>query len=780
MVSEKKLKQTISLNKKLITDEAFFKSSIVRNYFIEIANLLVHRVDTKAKIGARFYWEPKDSTVAYTDNRTITINCANSLATAHKTRADRLDIIKGLFAHELAHILYTDFTLMEVRIDAVSVGRWFPNEPNIAIPDLKARLDDISEFCKDKNNRKKFISILHHIDNIIEDGFIEEAFMDHFKGNLAGGLYFLRDTHWDEIEPVWKLVEYENLDPSDPKYRHPFTNIMQELLCYAKYGEFKTESDDELDEDCVKALIPCIPYIDKALSTYDTKKRAHNINNVIVLLWPQIKDYLESIPESSSGSSGDPRMSGSVSKTLSESTTGSSSSGSGSGTSGKPVDKKHKAGSSDSEKSEAAKKREETAKKTGASSGSDHEEDSDSSDSKSKKSEEEKGSGTGSSGSDDGEDESSLSDAEDASGFSSSREGSKRKVTSSEGGRISEHETSEIYTGEDGAGSIEKEEIEPDEDYSGSAAEVESLLTKIATEKSTDDLETEIRKALNDETKAMSMGSAHSGISCKIRRITSVNSSMVESYKEIAPPLEQIAKRLAKAVRQKLKDKKRGGKDTNLLFGRRMEARALIRDDGRCFYKNRLPNQNPEIAVAICVDESGSMCCGNRAVAARAAAIVLYNFCCELDIPVMVYGHTADEGHWGTVQLQSYAEFGGSYDKNDKYRLMDISARSNNRDGFALNYMYQKLYKRPEDTKILFIISDGQPAASGYSGSAAEADMKAIRQEAKRKGVITFAAAIGNDRENIERIYKEGFLDISNLDDLPIILTKLLLKYIKT
>lgn len=781
MVSERKLKEKIALNKKLISDEKFFTSSVVRNYFIEIANLLVHRVDTKAKIKARLYWDPRDPVVAYTDNRAVTINCANSLAMEHKTRADKMDIIKGLFAHELAHILYTDFTLMEVRIDALSMGRWYPAVPSPSIPDLKERLDDINEFWKTKENRRKFLSVLHEIDNIVEDGFIEEAFMDHFKGNLCGGLYFLRDTHWDSIEPVWKLVEGESCPPFDPNYRHPFTNIMQELLCYAKYGEFKVKSDDELEENCVKSLIPCIPYIDKALSTYDTKKRAQNVNNIIVILWPQIKEYLESMPDSDSSSgsgSGDPRMSGSVSKALSKSIKGSSASGSGSGSTGKPVDKKTKSGSSSGSSSgsgeDPKEKRKETSKKVGASSGEEKDEKRDGGKSSSSSDSSGSESSSSSEASADGDDA-----TDSAESFSSSEEGSKKEIKSAEGGRIREHETSEVYEGE-GSGSVERESIDPDEDYSGSAAEISSLLSKIAEEKATADLETEIKKALNDETKTMSMGSNHSGIDCKIRRITSVNSSMIESYKEIAPPLEQIAKRLAKAVSQKLKDKKRGGKDTNLFFGRRMEARALIRDDGKCFYKNRLPQQNPELAVGICVDESGSMSCGDRATAARAAAIVLYNFCTELDIPVMVYGHTADEGGWGTVQLQSYAEFGGSYDKNDKYRLMDISARSNNRDGFALKYMYEKLVKRPEDTKILFMISDGQPAASGYGGSSAEEDMKAIRQEYKRKGIITFAAAIGNDKENIERIYREGFLDISNLDDLPIILTKLLLKYIKT
>lgn len=83
-----------------------------------------------------------------------------------------------------------------------------------------------------------------------------------------------------------------------------------------------------------------------------------------------------------------------------------------------------------------------------------------------------------------------------------------------------------------------------------------------------------------------------------------------------------------------------------------------------------LPNETPELAIALLLDESGSMGCASRAIYARASAIILYDFCQSLGIPVMVYGHSTDTG----VALYSYAEF-DSIDKLDRYRMMDISAR---------------------------------------------------------------------------------------------------------
>lgn len=75
-------------------------------------------------------------------------------------------------------------------------------------------------------------------------------------------------------------------------------------------------------------------------------------------------------------------------------------------------------------------------------------------------------------------------------------------------------------------------------------------------------------------------------------------------------------------------------------MGRRLNSSLLHRNDGKVFYKNALPNETPELAVALLIDESGSMRCYDRCTYARAAAIILHDFCDKLDIPIMIYGHT--------------------------------------------------------------------------------------------------------------------------------------------
>ena len=73
----------------------------------------------------------------------------------------------------------------------------------------------------------------------------------------------------------------------------------------------------------------------------------------------------------------------------------------------------------------------------------------------------------------------------------------------------------------------------------------------------------------------------------------------------------------------------------------------------------------------------------------------------------------------------------------------------------------------PEEVKLMFIISDGQPNADNYGGNSAKEDIRSIVSKYKKKGIQTFAAAIGDDRERIREIYGSGYLDITDLSQLP-------------
>ena len=157
-------------------------------------------------------------------------------------------------------------------------------------------------------------------------------------------------------------------------------------------------------------------------------------------------------------------------------------------------------------------------------------------------------------------------------------------------------------------------------------------------------------------------------------------------------------------------------------------------------------------------------------------ALVVYNFCMELGIRLMIVGHTASDGH---VTLTSYCDFGGSFDNNDLARIMAIRSKYCNRDGYANKYAVEKLRKEQSDMKLCIVISDGAPNDSGYGGRKAYADIKKVKRDAKNHHIDTIVAAIDDDKEDIKEIYGEdSFLDITDLDTLPKQIVAVIKKYL--
>ena len=348
-----------------------------------------------------------------------------------------------------------------------------------------------------------------------------------------------------------------------------------------------------------------------------------------------------------------------------------------------------------------------------------------------------------------------------------------QEVLDYETGRMALEQTADIE--DDGTGGISKTT-----DYAGmgyesqAATDMERIMTKLAEDTAYEMYEEELTKELQEEADQIRYGNAHRGMHVNVNRLAHVDLSHMEAYRKVAPPLLLISKRLQHQISQLLKDHKEGGKLTNLPMGKRLNVRNAFRNDGKLFYKTKLPNDQADIAVVVLNDESGSMSSNDRITHARSASLILYDFCKGLDIPIAIYGHS----EYDDVELYAYAEF-DSIDNKDKYRLMDMSARWGNRDGAALRYAAERLMSRPEEIKLLIIISDGQPAGSGYFGTAAEADLRGIKREYSAKGIKLFAAAIGSDKPNIQRIYGDGFLDITNLEKLPTNLGKLIIQQVR-
>lgn len=213
--------------------------------------------------------------------------------------------------------------------------------------------------------------------------------------------------------------------------------------------------------------------------------------------------------------------------------------------------------------------------------------------------------------------------------------------------------------------------------------------------------------------------------------------------------------------------------------GQRFNASRVAYNDLGYFDKKNPPHEQPSLAVALRIDESGSMIRDERIEAAKKAAIAIAEFAKRVNIPLMIYGDTADVSMREKTSIFSYKEFSDDFQWLDE-KLVTMKPRQNNRDGASLRLIANKLSQESATTKLLISISDGQPKAlPDYTGKKAREDIQSVLSEYDRQGVIFVAAAIGQDQKEIKEIYGENrFIDMTDINELPQQLIQLIARYL--
>lgn len=148
-------------------------------------------------------------------------------------------------------------------------------------------------------------------------------------------------------------------------------------------------------------------------------------------------------------------------------------------------------------------------------------------------------------------------------------------------------------------------------------------------------------------------------------------------------------------------------------------------------YKRQGEVRSDRACVCMLVDESGSMCRQGRMAAARNTAVLLNEALSPIpNIELFIYGHTADCERSGITELNIYREKGFA----PKYALGSLEPRSNNRDGLAILETALRVRKQTKEEALMFIISDGEPAAENYFGMRAIGHTKECVEKAEAMG----------------------------------------------
>lgn len=286
------------------------------------------------------------------------------------------------------------------------------------------------------------------------------------------------------------------------------------------------------------------------------------------------------------------------------------------------------------------------------------------------------------------------------------------------------------------------------------------------------------RKELNREIRESLKETIHAKEGTILHRPT-INEIAIKNGQELTQQVLPEVESLSRVINDLLTKEVSNDFSSGKYYGARFNPNHVAYGDLRNFDKKNPPSENPSLALAVRVDESGSMLRDDRIQNAKLAAVALSLFAEKTNIPLMLYGDSANLSQREKTSIYSYKEFDDNYDFIAA-KLSTMKPRQNNRDGVPLRLLAEKLSHQAADTKVLLSISDGQPKAlPDYTGEKARQDIQNVLADYERKGILFIACAIGEDKEQLRALYGENnFVDISDISTLPQQLLQLIARFI--
>lgn len=215
--------------------------------------------------------------------------------------------------------------------------------------------------------------------------------------------------------------------------------------------------------------------------------------------------------------------------------------------------------------------------------------------------------------------------------------------------------------------------------------------------------------------------------------------------------------------------------------------RIVYDNHARLFYRRSIDDRRFDVAVQVLVDCSGSMY--GRLEIAKPYLYLLHEVMKQRQISHDICGFWED-GEQGSLnstkrmvtKFLHVISFEECLRAGIAAYIDQLEPQLDNRDGFAIRQMGQRLAKRTERQKWLWVISDGEPAADDYRD--AIIDTKNAIRELRQQGihVVHLCMADGTDSADIDalkQLYGKGAIIVPNAKQLPKVMEQTLQQMIK-
>lgn len=591
----------------------------------------------------------------------------------------------GVFAHEDMHQQLTDFTLME------NAGKKKPEHEQ---------------------------NIFHMICNIVEDPAIEHFASRFFGGKLLDAMNFT----------VMHLYKQGTLIDEAKTASEQFFSAM------IQYGDGGILKGEFTFPEARKTFREMLPFFDKAIESFDSRKRLECMEKIFKISRPLWIDEVEALKEFME-----------MLKKLGK------DHGSSSGR-GNPD---FKPGSEEHTETKTEKRRKVTFRKV----------------SKEEADALKREGAAGDEIPEDGDIEVLLVEG----GVDESEEGSERKVGigGGSGDKDDKHEKTEAETtitavtpdkdSEGGAADSEESSVITSDEFELTeerlkeiVAEVEAMLIESEAEK------LEQAEADSEPIDVPELDKRYKGVRCQNRHVRlSRPEDLAATYAKVVQSLSGsisvLTSQFKRIFRADIEERER--RTSGRLNIKRLTTGT---PSSRVFDRKRLPSNKRDTVVILLIDESGSMR-GPKVQVAKLTAILLAEVFAKVGITVKIIGFTDDGGHplhYHYVSWKNTAQ--------DRLKLLNISARLDNFDGYSIRYCGELLKKRSETHKMLIVVSDGAPVTDAYStyGEGVADTRNAVREVSRLAKV--FGVLIGcTDAETHHIMYGNDLLHINDINELP-------------
>lgn len=260
------------------------------------------------------------------------------------------------------------------------------------------------------------------------------------------------------------------------------------------------------------------------------------------------------------------------------------------------------------------------------------------------------------------------------------------------------------------------------------------------------------------------------------------------TYETYLTKIEPYKRKLSNTI-EKTIEHKRISPRKNLQYGRLSNnLLPIVTDENpRLFYKKDEESTEFDAIFTLMVDCSASML--SKMEETKRGIVLFHEVLKELRIPHMIVGFWEDATTMNDVEQPNYFHtihsFTDSLYENSGAKIMQLEPEEDNRDGFSIRVVTEKMLEQREKHKFLLVFSDGEPAAENYDENGIVDTYIAV-SEARKKGIDVIGMFLSdgeieeNEDKTMESIYGRERLMVPNVAELPErftpILKKLLLR----